>query len=53
MRWMHLSDIHLNKEFNDMMSNVMRYELPQYISDYNIKADYLLQVIIVIQHTEK
>lgn len=41
MRWMHLSDIHLNKEFNDMMSNVMRYELPQYILEHNIKADYL------------
>ena len=41
MRWLHLSDIHLNKEFNDMMSNVMRYELPQYILDHSIKADYL------------
>lgn len=41
MKWLHISDIHVNAEFNNMMSNVLRAELPKYIEDYRIKADYL------------
>lgn len=41
MKWMHLSDIHLNKEFNNILSDILREELPQYIRKNHLSADYL------------
>lgn len=41
MRWMHISDIHMNKEFNDAISNILRKKLPKFIEDNNLKVDYL------------
>lgn len=41
MRWMHISDIHMNKEFNDAISNMLRKELLKFIKDNEFKVDYL------------
>lgn len=41
MRWMHLSDIHVNKELNNTMSTILREELPKYIKENKISVDYL------------
>ena len=41
MRWMHLSDIHLNKDFNHLLSNTLRDELPIYIEKQHLTADGL------------
>ena len=41
MRWMHISDIHMNKEFNNVMSNIIREELPNFIKKSKITVDYL------------
>ncbi|GAA6408352.1 hypothetical protein K040078D81_24690 [Blautia hominis] len=41
MRWMHISDIHMNKEFNNVMSNILREELPKFIVENKITVDYL------------
>lgn len=41
MRWMHISDVHMNKEFNNVISNILRDELPEFIKSNGFEADYL------------
>lgn len=41
MRWMHISDIHMNKEFNNVLSNILREELPKFVVENKITVDYL------------
>lgn len=41
MRWMHISDIHMNKEFNNIISNILRKELLPFIKDNKLEVDYL------------
>lgn len=41
MRWMHISDIHMNKENNKVLSDILREKLPLFIKENKIEADYL------------
>lgn len=41
MRWMHISDIHMNAENNNVKSNVMRKNIRKMIEENKITVDYL------------
>lgn len=38
---MHIPDIHMNKEFNNVLSNILREELPKFVVENKITVDYL------------